>query len=1080
MSDDGFLTSVVSALSDALAPLADPDQLPGLLARLGWSTATGAEAVEQFSATASALDALANDLEAEAPAVTLVDDVAAVITALGRLRGVSLGSSAGTPFDDPAFWTALPEELLGLLVTEALEANAPGLYGVLSFVGVLITTPVDSDPDTGRGAYDARAVDWAALLNAVTSPQDVMRDVYGWGGDFDHGRFLTALAALGAGIGGAVGLQPLHRAFAEPYVAPDNPDRLAMRQLVVWPFTAPGPPLAASAQPAIIVTPLPPAGAPSTRPEGMLLSPILTGSASAQVELRGGAVLTLTGDLQASPQRIGLRPGGATRELATASGDLEARLDIAPQTPVLLGGTAGGTRLELARAHLAFAATGADASLAVEIEIGLDEALAVLDLSQADSFVSGLIGGANYELPVALTIGWSSETGLHFAGSATPAITVPVNLLLGGVLSVRELQLSLGPAEAAGGPGTAARLAVTATGSVVLGPFTVSFDRLGVAVEATTASLDAPGNFGLLDVAFGFQPPAGIGLGLDAGIVSGGGYLAIDAPAGTYEGVIDIEIAAIGISAVVIVDTDAPGLDGWSMFLALFLDLPSIQLGFGFTLEGVGGIAGINRTVDPDALITAVRAGSLDTVLFPSDPIADAPEIIATFSAIFPPAPGRCVFGPVVQLGWGTPALVTAELGVVLEVPDPILVAVLGSLTSVLPTADLDLVELHVDFSGIVDFEAGTLEIFASLHDSSVVGFALAGDMAVQAAFTDQPTLVAALGGFHPGFDAPCGFPELRRLSLGISANDVIDISFECYFAVTTNTVQFGSAIEVVAKIEGFGVEGGLSFDTLLQFQPFWFTTSLDMYVAVTAGDFDLLAVRLLGSLEGPNPWRVVGTAEFEFLGFPKRIFLDERIGTARQDNAVEAPDVLAELCRLVEDDDAWTAGAPSSPSVMLATAGPAGDASGLVVAPDQTLVVTQRLVPLDTPLQRFGESTGLDHDRFTIAVTGSMTTASTPVTDWFAPGQFQLMSPQQELVAASFERHPAGLEFGGGVTGGPARVIEQGHEQFLRDPSLPELPVTIKKSTVLMSEHAAASVIAAAIPATWSAAEVTFAPVAP
>jgi hypothetical protein len=960
-------------------------------------------------------------------------------------------------------------------VSEALETNAPGLYGALSFLGVFTTTAVEADLDTGRAAYVARGMDWAALLRSVTSPQTLMRDTYGWGDDFDHGRLLAAVSALGAGAGGAVALMPLHRAFAEPFVSPDNPDRRAMKELVVWPFVLPGATLDAIAQPAIVVTPLPPAGAPSARPEGLLLSPIITGAAQATIDLRGGAVLSITGDLEATPQRIGLRPGGATRELGGATGDFEARIDIAPSTPLVLGGTPDGTRFELTRAHLALAVSGSESDLVVELDIGLDDAVAVLDLSQADSFVSGLIGGGRYELPIAMEIGWSSESGLHFSGNATLSFTVPVDLVIGGVLSISEIHVSLGPASTDG----AARLTVTTTGSMLLGPFVVSFDRLGIAVDTTTASFDAPGNFGLVDIAFGFKPPEGVGLALDAGIVSGGGYLDIDTEAGTYEGIVDLEIAAVGISAVVIVDTQAPGVSGWSVFFALFIDLPSIQLGFGFTLEGVGGIAGINRTVDPDALIAAVRAGSLDTVLFPTDPIAQAPEIIATFSAIFPPADGRYVFGPVVQIGWGTPALVTVELGVVIELPDPILLAVLGSLTSVLPTEDLDLVELHIDFAGIVDFEAGTLAIDASLHDSSVVGFALAGDMALRAAFTDEPTFVLALGGFHPGFDAPCGFPELQRLSLGISAGDIIDISFDCYIAATSNTVQLGAALEVEAKIEGFGVEGGMSFDTLIRFQPFWFTTSVDMHVAVTAGDFELLAVRLYGSLEGPNPWRVIGTAEFEFLGFPKRIQVDERIGDTRSDRAVEGPDVLDELCRLVEDDDAWAAGAPGAPGVTLG-AGAISSATGeLLLAPDQTVVVTQRLVPLDTVIGRFGESTGLDHERFAIGVAGSTAGKAATLDDWFAPGHFQSLAPQEQLVTPSFELFPAGLEFGGGVASGPAKPIEQGHEQFVRDPELPELPVGMATSIVMMSEHHAASILGAATTASWLAAEVSFATVA-
>ena len=144
--DDGFITSVTASLSGALAPLADADQLVGLLAQLGWSAAVGSDVVEQFGPTSSAIAQLVADAEAGASAVTLVADVAEAITALGGLRGVSLDATAGAPFDDPAFWAALPEDLLGMLVAESLEVNAPGVYGVLSFLGVITATPVDADP----------------------------------------------------------------------------------------------------------------------------------------------------------------------------------------------------------------------------------------------------------------------------------------------------------------------------------------------------------------------------------------------------------------------------------------------------------------------------------------------------------------------------------------------------------------------------------------------------------------------------------------------------------------------------------------------------------------------------------------------------------------------------------------------------------------------------------------------------------------------------------------------------------------------------------------------------------------------
>ena len=56
--------------------------------------------------------------------------------------------------------------------------------------------------------------------------------------------------------------------------------------------------------------------------------------------------------------------------------------------------------------------------------------------------------------------------------------------------------------------------------------------------------------------------------------------------AGTYRGVLELNAFGVGIAAVAIIDTDVPGVEGWSMFFALFLDLPRIQLGFGFTLNG--------------------------------------------------------------------------------------------------------------------------------------------------------------------------------------------------------------------------------------------------------------------------------------------------------------------------------------------------------------------------------------------------------------------------------------------------------------------------------------------------------------
>ena len=473
------------------------------------------------------------------------------------------------------------------------------------------------------------------------------------------------------------------------------------------------------------------------------------------------------------------------------------------------------------------------------------------------------------------------------------------------------LAITLGPVSVSGltvnvvaAPGELVIGALT-TVEAALGVIGVSIDGLGIAV-AIGSGVEDGFDLGIGRLSIRPAPPQGIGIGVDLAVVSGGGYLDIDAEAGSYDGVLDLEVLGVGISAVAIIDTKLPDVDGWSMFFALFLDLPSIQLGFGFTLDGVGGVAGINRAIDVEALGSAVRSGSLDTILFPPDPIADAPIIIEEFRSIFPPADGSYVFGPIVKIGWGTPALIEAELGIIIQLPDPLVIVVLGSLSAVLPSKDLELVALNLDVAGVIDFEAGTLAIDASLHDSHVVGFALSGDMALRAEFGNAQAFLMSVGGFHPRFEPPGDFPDLRPVTFGITAGSVLRIDFMSYFALTSNSVQCGADFTLDADVMGFGVYGSCGFDALIQFSPFMVITSVEFEVSITAAGVDLMGVKLYASVEGPNRWHVIGTARFEVLGFGKDIRVDELIGSKETEPPVEAADVLDELIEALEADDAW------------------------------------------------------------------------------------------------------------------------------------------------------------------------------
>ena len=77
----------------------------------------------------------------------------------------------------------------------------------------------------------------------------------------------------------------------------------------------------------------------------------------------------------------------------------------------------------------------------------------------------------------------------------------------------------------------------------------------------------------------------------------------------------------------------------WSMLLLLYAQIPPVQIGFGFTLEGLGGLLGVHRAVDVTQLVTGMRTGAFDDLLFPADPVGDATRIIATLRQLFPHAP---------------------------------------------------------------------------------------------------------------------------------------------------------------------------------------------------------------------------------------------------------------------------------------------------------------------------------------------------------------------------------------------------------------------------------------------------------
>src|SRR4029077_7800286 len=219
------------------------------------------------------------------------------------------------------------------------------------------------------------------------------------------------------------------------------------------------------------------------------------------------------------------------------------------------------------------------------------------------------------------------------------------------------------------------------------------------------------------------------------------------------------------------------------------------------------GIVAVNRTFDETALRAGLKNHTLDGVMFPKDPIRNAPQILSNLNKVFPAASGHHLFGPMVQISWGTPVLITADLGVVLEFGVRLRLLILAQVVAILPKPENDLVRLQMDAVGVLDFDQGTAALDATLYDSRLLKkFVLTGDMAMRLNWEGSPNFALAVGGLHHAFNPPPNFPTLESIPHNLCPGDNPRLRCEAYFALTSNTVHFGARAELYAAAIGFSI----------------------------------------------------------------------------------------------------------------------------------------------------------------------------------------------------------------------------------------------------------------------------------
>jgi hypothetical protein len=633
--------------------------------------------------------------------------------------------------------------------------------------------------------------------------------------------------------------------------------------------------------------------------------------------------------------------------------------------------------------------------------------------------MASLIAGIEAEVDMDVTL---SRDGLRFGADVGLAFQVPVTITIGPI-AVSGIAVS---ADVEGDG--ALVLSVVVDAEATVGPLQVAVSDVGV--RALISSGHTPDAFALdigLDlpdrVAFAFT-------GND--VISGGGFLEIDHEAGRYAGGAALKIIEVGVSLLVVIDTQLPGDEqGWAFFGSLGIDIPGIPLGFGFTLEGVGGIIALNRRMDTEALALGLKQGAADAIMFPDDPVRDALILIPQIDAYFPIDVGNTVIGPVVAIGWGAPvSLVTAQIGVMISMPQGLIV-ILGSIAMALPDPDLPLVEITMDSLGVVDLANGTVTVVASLYDSRLLGvIELSGDMAFHVATSPQPYFALSIGGWHPSFQPPSILPavfsDLGRMRASIALTEEIGITLSAYLALTPNTVQFGGRFEIEASVKvlltTYTARGWFGFDVLLIFSPFKLVADVTAGVAVYSGNKELMGVSLAAHLEGPKPWFASGLAQFTFFGV--KVKFDFTVGDKARPLELETVDLLPLIQAQIDDDKAWevTRGSGLLAGVVLTAR---DDPAATPMLADGALILRQTAAPLERTLEVYGHALpaqsriDIDAAQLSDATTGEALSGVTadPVEDWFAPAQFEKMSDSAKLAAPSYELLRSGVRFGADTT---------------------------------------------------------------
>ncbi|MBK8568076.1 MAG: hypothetical protein IPN76_33385, partial [Saprospiraceae bacterium] len=801
MPTNSALQSVLTEAGLAIAPLRavnTPDRAVAFFQNLGYEVPAGA-----FGGSLSQLSTQASELVAAVQRLLQATDDSAVISAVVDMMG-RMGMAIKAVEDVRAAVQGggggaipniadLPRRLIDFLLLDYFDRQKTEVHGILHVLGI-----IEHEPEAAVGT-PKRKFNWEKLGDFLTKPGDHFNALYKWDTDFETTKFLTRLERLMRAANLPGGMYP--QTETTRAILGNAPGQHELR----FPIFQGGLTPETYAQFGVTFSP---ADAQGGKKKGFAMLPYLTGTAAFNFTVcdKGELGFESTGDIKGVG--LVLRPPfdieGILNLVASFRTLLSLRQKPDASPEIILIGTAGGTRLAVQGLGMSVILHNPQGKFDLAWEGNIEAIRLVVSGGDGDGFLAKILSGLKVEAEAQLGLGFSLLNGFYITGGAKFAIELPTHIAL-GPLELQGTRLELAPTA------DSFRLDAGVVLKLDLGPLKAVVENMGLRAELKFKQ----GNLGPADLGVSFKPPNGVGLSVDAGIVKGGGYLYFNFEDEEYAGALELVFSGfLTLKAIGLITTKMPdGSKGFSMLIIITAEFGTgLQLGFGFTLLGVGGLVGLNRTMKLDVLAQGVKTGSLENILFPKDVIANAPRIISDLRAIFPPQEGRFLIGPMAKLGWGTPTLVSLSLGIIIEIPGNI--AILGVLKVALPTEEAALLIIQVSFIGAIEFDKERVWFFASLFGSRILFFTIEGDMGLLMAFGKDANFVLSVGGFHPRFTPPpLPFPSPSRIAFDIANTPVYKIRVSGYFAVTSNTVQFGARAELQFGLDDFGISGHIAFD---------------------------------------------------------------------------------------------------------------------------------------------------------------------------------------------------------------------------------------------------------------------------